>query len=127
MRPLDVLVLGEEAEVAGEIADGLALDGVACHVAGSAAEALALVAKAAGAIGVVVTDIRLPGKDGHALAERLAGLPAERSVELVFVTGPAEPAEIGGAVLRRPFRWAEIKAVLGAAMRRAAARREELG
>ncbi len=123
---LDVLVVDDEREVAGEIADGLAMDGHACLVAGSAAEALALIEDARGTIGVVITDIRMPGMDGRALAEHLAQLPSEQAVEVIFMTGHATPAELGGPVVRKPFRWSEMEAALGVAMRRAAARREGL-
>ena len=123
MPRLDVLVVDDEAEVAEEIADGLRLDGYGCAVAGSGAEALDAVARAGGAIGVVVTDIRMPGMDGLALAGRLAALPPDAAVEVVFITGHAEPSDVGGTVVRKPFRWSEIAEAVAGAMRRAAARR----
>ncbi len=123
MQSLGVLVVDDESEVAAEIADGLLEDGYSCRLAASGAEALAKVAQAEGAIGVVITDVRMPGMDGRALSELLAQLPATLSVEVILITGHAPPAGAGGAVVRKPFRWAEIASAVEAAMQRATRRR----
>jgi CheY-like chemotaxis protein len=67
----------------------------------AAAEALAH-AEGLGGIGLLVTDVSMPGASGPELAERLR---AERpDLPVVFLTGHAGAADLGDApVLRKPF------------------------
>jgi CheY-like chemotaxis protein len=115
-RRVEILIVDDEAEVAREIADGLSEEGHACSVVTSAAEAIDRVAAQPGRFGVVVTDIRMPGMDGVALARCLTAMTNWRNApEFVMVTGHAVPAELAGAlpgisleVVRKPFRWTEF-------------------
>jgi CheY-like chemotaxis protein len=66
------------------------------------------------AIGVVFSDVRMPGQSGLALAEELVrGRPDTAALEVVLITGASLP-EDGGTpvcafdVLRKPFRPSEV-------------------
>jgi len=128
-----VIVVDDEVDIAQEIAEGLAADGVPSHVAASAEEALALLGDAtpAGGIRVVVTDLRMPGVDGLALIRRLrpadGGPPA---AEAVLMSGHASDAEQqaarqagAAAVLNKPFAWYELMDAVAAAVATGRARR----
>jgi two-component system C4-dicarboxylate transport response regulator DctD len=127
---LAILIVDDEEEVALEIADGLRSDGFTVEVVTSARAALDRVALAPGRFGVVVTDIRMPGMDGIALAgDILAIADDRRRPEVILVTGHGVPREIAQAlppdrvsVVRKPFRWHELMEPLEAAHARAAAR-----
>lgn len=111
---VSVLVVDDEASVAGHLADGLSLLGFRTSAVGSASQALACLASDPG-IGVVVTDIRMPGGNGFALArDILAGQCSAQPVEVIFITGHASPDDATEAlqvgvrdVLRKPFRLAD--------------------
>jgi CheY-like chemotaxis protein len=85
------------------------------------------------AIGVVISDVRMPGQSGLALAEELlASRPDSAALEVVLISGAGLP-ESGGHeaavarafdVLRKPFRPSEVASAAGRALRRAEARRQ---
>lgn len=126
---LGVLVVDDEPLVLEQIGQALRRRGHAVTLAGSAAEAVDLVAMHPD-IGVVVTDIRMPGEDGLSLARRLAGVEGPSRPEVVFVTGHATVEDAANAVrigasdfLRKPLRAAELAAAVAAALERARSRR----
>lgn len=129
---LHVLVVDDERAVARHLADGLRLLGHRTEVAHSAAEALALI-DAAPKIGVVMTDVRMPGGDGLQLAQQLLrerrGL---RAVEVILITGHAALDDAAAAarmgvsdLLRKPFRLADAAHAATVALRAAARARDE--
>lgn len=127
--PLGVLVVDDELVVREQIGLALRRRGHEVTLAGSADEAARLVADR-GDIGVIVTDIRMPGEDGLAFARRLSGAGGTPRPEVVFVTGHATVEDAATAVrlgaadfLRKPLRAAEIAEAVAAAMDRAVARR----
>jgi EAL domain-containing protein (putative c-di-GMP-specific phosphodiesterase class I)/FixJ family two-component response regulator len=128
--PLGVLVVDDEPLVAREVARGLARSGLSVQTADCAAKALDLVASRRD-IGVVVTDIRMPGEDGLKLAARLlAKRPDQEALEVVLVTGHATLEDATAAVrsgafdfIQKPFRLAELRAAVGRAMARAEQKR----
>lgn len=130
--PLGVLVVDDESWVAEELADGLRDAGFPVRVAQSAAEALRRLASEP-EIGVVVTDLRMPGEDGLSLARRLLeDRRGERALRLVVMTGHATIDDATAAVrtgvfdfLRKPFALDEMLAVVGTALDAAAREREE--
>jgi CheY-like chemotaxis protein len=85
------------------------------------------------AIGVVISDVRMPGQSGLALAEELlASRPDSEALEVVLISGAGLPE--GGAhdatvarafdVLRKPFRPSEVASAAGRALKSAEARRQ---
>lgn len=126
---LSVLVVDDEAWLAEELADGMGSAGIAARIVHSAAEALAVLATDA-TIGVVVTDLRMPGQDGLSLARHLIeGRRPEHALKLVVMTGHATIDDAAAAVrtgvfdfLRKPFALDEMLSAVTKALD--AARRE---
>lgn len=129
---LKVLIVDDEEAVVRHLADGLNLLGFATDVAHSASEAL-LRLEADPGIGVVVTDVRMPGGDGLLLAQRILrerrGLSA---LKVILITGHATLNDGAAAVragvsdfIRKPFRLAEAAAAVRVALDAAEAARAE--
>src|SRR3954471_4951180 len=125
-----VLVVEDDAPLRQELAIGLAESGFLLRTAGSAEDALAQLAIATD-IAVVLTDIRMPGLSGIALAEQImaARVPG-RAVEVVLLTGEASRDEVAQAMRAGAFDLLlkggaldDIVAVLRRAMARALERR----
>lgn len=128
--PLGLLIVEDEPLVLAEIARGLARHGNPVLTARCAAEALAILG-ARDDIGVVLTDMRMPGEDGLTLAERLRGLlRGRRAAEMLLVTGHATLISATAAVragvadlIQKPFRLPTLRAAVRRAMARASERR----
>lgn len=85
LRPLDLLLVEDNQDIAETLAELLAGAGHRVHVVGSAEEALrALRQKAPD---VVLCDIGLPGMDGVELAARLRSDPELAGLKLIAMTG----------------------------------------
>jgi len=75
-------------------------------------------------VGVVVTDLRMPGLDGLSLIRRLrAGAPGKAVPEVVLMSGHASPEELRAAhtagaraVLRKPFAWDDLANAVDSAL-----------
>ncbi len=126
-----VIIVDDEPDIAREIADGLSADGIEAQIAHSAEEALAHMRQAGGAVGVVVTDLKMPGLDGFGLIARLREDPTGEMPEILLMSGHASPDERRramqagvSAVLRKPFAWAEFSDAINGALDRARSRRE---
>jgi CheY-like chemotaxis protein len=127
---LSVLVVDDEASCREELADALERRGLVVLTANSAAAALGVLRGRAD-IGAMVTDVRMPGTDGLALAERaLAGRPGAAALEVVLVSGYVAPGQslaatrIGAcSLVPKPVRGAEFGRLVEDALARAAARR----
>ena len=128
-----VLVVDDEAAVAGQLSDGLKMFGYDVVEASSVREARVLL-EADPSITVVVTDIRMPDADGLGFARHIM---AERddatAVEVILITGHATIDDASSAMrarvvdfLRKPFRLREAaEAVMYADARAGARRRRE--
>jgi PAS domain S-box-containing protein len=81
----DILVVDDEAEVRDVLTELLDLDGHQVDAVGSGEEALARLRQRR--YDVVLTDVRMPGLDGHALYRRLAAEQPELLGRVIFVTG----------------------------------------
>ncbi|MBS7789994.1 response regulator [Roseococcus sp. SDR] len=127
---IGVLVVDDEPVVAEQLAQGLAAHGMCTGFVHNATDALARL-DADPAIGVVVTDIRMPGGDGLGLAQRiLSQRPASAAVEVIIITGHATIEDATAAVrtgvadfLRKPFRLAEAVQAVTKAMGRVVTQR----
>jgi CheY-like chemotaxis protein len=127
---LAVLVVDDEAEVLEELTATLRRRGLHALSASSAETALAVLCSRPD-IGALVSDIRMPGMDGIALAERaLCGRQEADALEVVLVTGYASASQGMAAsrlgafgVLQKPMRGADLGRMVGDALARAALRR----
>ncbi|WP_203075685.1 sensor histidine kinase [Falsiroseomonas ponticola] len=126
-----VLVVDDDATLRSQVASALKVTGFRTVEAADADGALTALAVNPD-IAVVLSDIRMPGRSGIALAEELRiGQPGQRAVEVVLMSGHACFGEAVDAMragafdlLRKPFRLAEIANVVSRAMARARARRQ---
>lgn len=129
---LSVLVVDDDEPIARYLALGLRRIGFATEVAHSAHEALSRL-EANPEIGVVLTDVRMPGDDGLFLAQRILrerlGLAA---VRVILITGHASLDDATAAVrigasdfLRKPFRLADAVRAVSAALEAAEQARSE--
>ena len=100
-KPVTVLLVDDEALLRDILSEVLQEAALRVHSAASGAEALAVL-DAGEAIDVLVTDLSMPGMDGHALIravhERRPGLP---SILLTGYAGEAAAPPGGGFVLLR--------------------------
>ncbi|HEY9163790.1 MAG TPA: hybrid sensor histidine kinase/response regulator [Magnetovibrio sp.] len=84
-----VLIVDDEPDIVEEVVEQLEDEGISCLTAFNAKSAMELVRSDAD-IGVVVTDIRMPGMDGLEMARQLkATLDADRDLFVIVVTGHA--------------------------------------
>ena len=104
---LEVLIVEDEGESLEEMAQYLEGAGYVCHTA-SDAETAFRIAHANPDIGVVVTDIRMPGIDGLELIDRLKGktVPGQE-VEFVVATGFGGHDEMMRSVALQVFDFLE--------------------
>jgi signal transduction histidine kinase len=91
--PDAVLVVDDEPDIVNEVLETLEDEGFACLGAGDGEAALALLRERPD-IGIVVSDIRMPGMDGLALADEAVRLRERgRDLSVIMVTGHAGMAE----------------------------------
>lgn len=129
---IGILVVDDEPVVAEQLAQGLAAHGMRTGFVHNAADAMARL-DAEPAIGVVVTDIRMPGGDGLGLAQRiLSQRSGAAAVEVIIITGHATIEDATAAVrtgvtdfLRKPFRLAEAVQAVTKAMGRVVTHRQQ--
>jgi CheY-like chemotaxis protein len=88
---LSVLVVDDNVDAAGLLADLLEHQGHTIRVAHDASEALALASTFVP--DVALLDIGLPTMDGYELARRLRSLPAWRGARLIAVTGYGQASD----------------------------------
>ncbi len=118
LNGIKLLIVDDEPEIANEICDYLGGKGFCCDVAFDAEKAMEKIFVAP-EIGVVFTDIRMPGMSGIEMVRRLRGdLPRERELEVIFLTGFAEKDVAIEALradaldfLSKPFKMKELAAI----------------
>jgi DNA-binding NtrC family response regulator len=106
MSPIRVLIVDDDAQVRALLVMLAELAGYAALTAHGADDALAVLAREP--VDTLVTDVRLPGRDGMALAaEARARWP---HLHLVVMSGVAHPESVqaraevlGAAFLAKPF------------------------
>jgi CheY-like chemotaxis protein len=89
LRPLRVLIVEDEADLAQLLVESVTANGHQVAVAHDAASALAISEDFQPT--VILLDIGLPGVDGYAVAERVRSLPGMSNVRIVAVTGLEKP------------------------------------
>ena len=113
LEGLTVLLVEDEEEIREIIRDTLEEQGCRVIEAGNGVTALERCATHDGPIQLLVTDMMMPGMNGHELAERVVRLRPETPV--MFVSGHPE-AEVGDntligrrvSLLRKPFSSDEL-------------------
>jgi cyclic di-GMP phosphodiesterase len=115
-----VLVVDDDKECRGTLADALASKGFEPDLAENGRAALNRVQRDPGAFGLVYSDMRMPGLDGLELVESLAGL--NPTIVSVLLTGHADSKSTVAAMragafdfLSKPFTIGELEASLSRA------------
>jgi DNA-binding NtrC family response regulator len=129
-RQPGILVVDDERPIVDLLTRYLAQHGFRALGAYTAAEARERV-QADPHVAVMITDVRMPGESGLALAEELVReRPDAAALEVVLITGagigehaPAALASQGFEVLRKPFRPSEVAAAVSRALATAEQRR----
>jgi DNA-binding NarL/FixJ family response regulator len=118
-----VLIVDDEANLLMALEACLRVEGYEVVTARDASEALMRLAEAVPDI--IVSDVRMPGMDGFALARRLRASPRTTLVPVVFLTAKDSLADrIEGfesgvdAYLTKPFEMAELLAILAGILER---------
>jgi two-component system, cell cycle sensor histidine kinase and response regulator CckA len=119
-----ILVVDDEKNVVGFLAEILALHGYAVHRAESAREALEQAADLPGRLDLLLSDVVMPGMNGKELAGRIARIRPETKVLFMsaysdeIITSHGVVPE-GVSLIRKPFRTDDllkkIEAVLSSA------------
>ncbi len=129
---LAVLVVDDDEDIVLNLAEGLEMNGHTVLTAHSVAQARAVMAGRED-IGVVVTDIRMPGEDGLKLAQQImTGRPDEAAIEVVVITGHATVQDAAAAIrlhvfdfLPKPFTIDDATQAVDRALARARSRRAD--
>ncbi len=118
-----VLIVDDEANLLMALEACLKAEGYEVVSAKDAAEALMRLAEAVPDI--IVSDVRMPGTDGFALARHLRAAPRTKLVPIVFLTARDSVADrIEGfrsgvdAYLTKPFEYGELIAVVASILER---------
>ncbi len=110
LRPLRLLVVDDEPLLAGMIRQFAEALG---HTVGSVASAeQALEALEEHLFDAMITDIRLPGISGEALATRVAERWPALGRRIIFISGAFHPPRSGQRYLQKPFGQRELLALL---------------
>jgi DNA-binding NtrC family response regulator len=123
---LAVLIVDDEALIAEETSIGLQLEGYTTLTAQSADEALELLRDNPN-IGVLLTDIRMPGLDGIALANQLLVTRQHNdALGVILMTGHAEDVPPDGvtACIAKPFSMSMMSSLVGRTMANVMSRRQ---
>lgn len=127
---LCVLIVDDDLVLARQLADGLTALGQDCVIAHCSADARRTMGQRDD-IGVVVSDIRMPGGDGLELALHIASaVGAQRAASTILITGHATLEDAATAIrtgvadfLRKPFRLTELAVAVERSMALAQGRR----
>ena len=123
----DVLVVEDDAALREALTDTLEMNGYAVRVAASAEEALRLLDEAVP--GLLLSDVQLPGQDGHALLRRVKTAQPQLPVVLMTAYGQIDKAvqamrEGAADYLPKPFAPDRLLAAVGRHYRQPAGQAE---
>jgi DNA-binding NtrC family response regulator len=120
-----VLIVDDEPLIADETSIGLELEGYDTLIAESASEAFGVLAFRSD-IGVLLSDVRMPGIDGITLANQvLVGRENHDALSVILMTGHAEdvPPKGVAACIAKPFSMSALVDLVARAMSDVAAKR----
>jgi DNA-binding NtrC family response regulator len=122
-----ILIAEDEESIRRLVARALTQDGHDIMTANDGAEALDVLSREGGAFELLLSDIRMPGMDGIALA--VAATRKHPTLTILLMTGYADQRErandleaIVHDVVPKPFTLATIRAAVSEALRARAAR-----
>ncbi len=111
-----ILVVEDEDQVRRLAVTGLQEAGYRTLEASHGAEALAICRSHVGPIHLLLTDVVMPGMQGHELAERIRGERPE--IRVIYMSGYTQDAPLGGMapdtapVMAKPFKLSELLAMV---------------
>lgn len=110
-RPISILVVDDDEDVREVVAETLEHFGYGVVQAASGEEALPMLA-AGHNIGLMITDIRMPGMSGLELAEYVRREYA--GVKIIVTSGYFLPQQVNDRFLRKPFQMRELASAVEA-------------
>ena len=126
MAPPRILVVDDEADIAGILGAILRRAGHQVRMAGDGVEALEMIAREPP--DVVLLDVRMPRLDGLETLRRLRQAAATARLPVIVLTANAEPADRAGALaagadecVAKPFEAADVLARVQALLARSGA------
>jgi two-component system cell cycle sensor histidine kinase/response regulator CckA len=96
--PITILIVDDDEQLRRVVSSMLRHAGYTTLAASDGSEALALAESHQGAIGLLLSDILMPGMDGHELARRIQ--LSRPGVRVLLMSGATS---VGTAVLAKPF------------------------
>jgi DNA-binding NtrC family response regulator len=109
-----VLVVDDEERIRILVGEMLRLAGYQIVLAGGAEEAEWICRNPSAHIDLLLTDLRMPGTDGRALAAKLSA--AMPDLKVIYMTGYAGEETCPPDVLAKPFRFADLLHKVAAAL-----------
>jgi CheY-like chemotaxis protein len=106
-----ILVVDDEAEVREILAETLEDFGYAVVTAASGEEALPVLANDR-SVGLVITDVRMPGMSGLELADQIRRQWPK--VKVVLISGYFLPQKVPQRFLKKPFHMKELASIVRA-------------
>jgi CheY-like chemotaxis protein len=107
----NILVVDDDPEVREILAETLGEFGYAVAQASTGEEALPILAKRPD-IGLLITDVRMPGMSGLELAERARARDA--ALRVILISGYFLPQPIAARFLKKPFHMHELASAVRA-------------
>ena len=121
--PRRLLVVDDDPGLLLAVSDTLRAEGYSVKTARRGADALTAIARSMPDL--IISDIRMPGMDGHQLVRNLRSNPRTRLIPVVFLTAKDETADrIAGfrtgvdAYITKPFETEELVAVVASILER---------
>jgi putative two-component system response regulator len=126
----EILIADDDDDIRLAFSLAFSRRGWVCHEAATAAEALAMIRRRPD-IGIVFTDIHMPGESGLQCMERVRADDEERNLEFVVITGNAGVSEAVSALrlgardfLMKPIKIEDVWRTLDTCLKRFRAREE---
>ncbi len=106
---VSILVVDDDPDVREILVESLQTFGYVVEAAAAAEQALALVAEHA-RIGMLISDVRMPGMSGIELVERARALRSD--LKAILISGYFLPQPINQRFLKKPFHMRELAAAV---------------